>query len=80
MFSINVKRVRGKMAEAGYTISSMADRCGVNRNTFTNYLRNPDKIPFGIVAKMASLLCESHAEAQRIFFTEKLSQTKECNE
>ena len=50
MAFVDVPKVRGKMAEKGYTITSLADILGINRNTLSLYLENPDKIPYGVIA------------------------------
>lgn len=75
MFNVDVPKVRGKMAEKGYTITSMAENLGVNRNTLTSYLENPGKMPYEVVSKMAALLCDTEAESTTIFFATHLRKT-----
>lgn len=65
---VNVPKVRGKMAECGYTITSLAKKLGISRNTLSFYLKEPEKIPYNIVAAMAEILCDSPEEAGSIFF------------
>lgn len=65
---IDIPKVRGKMAEHGYTITSLAKKLGVNRNTLSFYLEKPEKTPYNIVASMAEILCNSAEEASSIFF------------
>lgn len=72
MVYVDVSRVRGKMAERGYTICSLAEELGVSRNTLSSYLKTPEKMPYAIVSDMAGLLCDSPAEASSIFFTANL--------
>lgn len=65
---VNVSKVRGKMAEHGYTITSFAKKLGISRNTLSIYLREPEKIPYNVVSAMANILCDSAEEAGSIFF------------
>lgn len=73
---IDVPKVRGKMAERGYTITSLSDRLGINRNTLSAYLENPGKMPYSIVSNMAVVLCDTADEAASIFFANDLRLTK----
>lgn len=77
MVSIDVPRVRGKMAERGYTITSLSEKLGINRNTLATYLENPGKTPYGVVSDMAVALCDTSDEAASIFFAENLRNTKD---
>ena len=72
MVLVNVPKVRGKMAEKGYTITSLAKFLGVSRNTLSFYLENPNKMPYGVVAKMAETLCDTAKDATDIFFATDL--------
>lgn len=69
MSKINVCKLRGKMAEKGYTITSMAKALHISRSTMSGYLKKPDKIPYGIILEMADMLCENTDEAKEIFFS-----------
>lgn len=73
MYTVNVSRVRGKMGEKGYSVTSLSSAIGVNRNTLANYLEHPSIIPYGKLAAMASLLCDGPAECAEIFFARKLT-------
>lgn len=75
MARIDVCKVRGKMAERGYTISSLAKELDINRNTLTSYFNAPEKTPYSVVSDMANLLCDSSEEACRIFFAHDLRKT-----
>lgn len=75
--SIDIPRVRGKMAERGYTITSLSNRLGISRNTLSAYFDNPWKIPYSIVSDMAVVLCDSADEAVSIFFATDLRKTKD---
>lgn len=74
--SVNVPKVRGKMAERGFTITSMSTRLGINRNTLSLYLDNPEKMPYCIISGMADALCDTADEAAAIFFAPDLRNTK----
>ena len=65
---VDVPKVKGKMAERGYTITSFAKKLGISRNTLSFYLKMPEKIPYNIVVAMATTLCDSAEEAGAIFF------------
>lgn len=66
---INVCKLKGKMTEKGYTITSMSEALHISRSTMSGYLKKPDKIPYGIILEMANMLCESADEAKEIFFS-----------
>ena len=72
MVHIDVPRVRGKMAERGYTITSLAKKLKIARATLSNYLDDPNKMPYLIIAAMADILCDSTEEAKNIFFAQDL--------
>jgi hypothetical protein len=76
MYRVNAPKIRGKMSEKGYTIASLAQGIGVNRNTLAAYLEHPEKIPFGKLLMMADLLCDTPCEAALIFFNQDLRKTK----
>ena len=75
MVRIDVPRVKGKMAERGYTITSLSSKLGINRNTLSIYLDSPEKTPYSVVASMAEILCSSPEEASSIFFAQDLRKT-----
>lgn len=79
MVQIDVPKVRGKMAERGFTITSLSNRIGIHRNTLTQYLENPGKTPYSVISDMADTLCESADEAAAIFFAPDLRNTKVCD-
>lgn len=72
MAFVNVPKVRGKMAEKGYTITSLSELLGINRNTLAIYLEAPEKMPYGVVSKMAEILCDNSGDAASIFFAKDL--------
>lgn len=76
MYSVDIPRVKGKMAERGYNITTLANKLGVSRNTMSSYLSNPKTIPYDKLSLMATILCEGSDEAASIFFTPDLRFTK----
>lgn len=72
MYKVDVPRVKGKMAENGYNITSLAHAIDVSRNTLSSYLANPSNIPYDKLALIASLICRDVAEAAEIFFAQDL--------
>lgn len=75
MVTVNVPRVRGKMAEKGYNCTSISKELKISRNTLITYLNEPERMPYRIVAGLAELLCDDTAEAREIFFDENLRGT-----
>lgn len=73
MASINVPKVRGKMGEKQLSMTALANQLGITRITLTHYLREPGKMPYRVVAKMADILCDNKEEATAFFFDHQLS-------
>lgn len=73
MANINIPKVRGKMGEKRMSLTSLANQLGVTRSTLTHYMEEPGKMPYGVVAKMANILCDNTEEATAIFFDHRLS-------
>lgn len=67
MIHVDVPKVKGKMAEKGFSITSFANALGVSRNTLSNYLDCPRRIPYSVISAMADLLCDTPEEASCIF-------------
>lgn len=76
MVRVDVPKVRGKMAERGFTVTSLSNRLGINRNTLASYLETPGKMPYSIISDMANALCDTEEEAVTIFFASGLRKTK----
>lgn len=74
---VDIPKVRGKMAERGYTVTSMSEHLGINRNTLATYLENPNKMPYKVISNMADALCDTADEASAIFFAPNLRKTKD---
>lgn len=75
MVTVDVPRVRGKMAEKGYSITSLSGMLKINRNTLSAYFENPEKMPYGVVSELADILCDTPEEAKTIFFAANLRRT-----
>lgn len=75
MVFVDVPKLRGKMAERGYNITSISEDVGVNRNTMSSYLENPEKMPYSVVAKLADILCDTRSEVAGIFFADNFCDT-----
>lgn len=74
MYGINVPKLRGKIAEKNYTITSLANALGIDRNTLAKYLTMPGKTPYDVMVKIAECVCDSRQEATDIFFANQLTQ------
>ena len=75
MVHVDVPKVRGKMAEKGFTLTSLSEKIGVSRGTLACYLDTPEKFPYAVVSQMAALLCDDAKEATYIFFADDLRST-----
>ena len=74
---MDVQKLKGKMAEKNYSITSLAQALGISRNTLSSYLISPGKIPYETIKKMADLLCDSADDAMQIFFAAYLRGAKD---
>ena len=74
--NVDVPKVRGKIAEKGFTLSSFAKRLDISRNTLSTYLDTPGKIPYTVLSDMACILCDTSEEIMQIFFNPDLRETK----
>ena len=72
MVYVDIPKVKGKMAERSFTITSMSKELGISRNTLSSYFDDPNKMPYSIISAMAELLCDSPEEASSIFFARDL--------
>lgn len=73
IYVVNVVRIKEKMYGRGYNKSTLSRELEISRNTLATYLSEPEKMPFSVVSKMATLLCDSKEEAAEIFFAPQLS-------
>ena len=76
MFSIDVNKLRGKMAEKDLTQEELASRIGVSSVTLRSYMNDPGRMPYVIVDKLADELCDTLSEARDIFFCSNLRKCK----
>lgn len=67
---MDIQKLRGKMAEKNYNLTSFAQALNISRNTLASYFLQPGKIPYEIIKKMAELLCDNTDEAMHIFFAD----------
>lgn len=74
MFQINIGRVKGKIAEKGYNIGTLASVLGVDRNTVAKYMKNPEEMKYRTIVQLAECLCDDYDEAISIFFTKKVTK------
>ena len=70
---INIPILRGKMAEKGYTQTSLAKAVGISRNSLSYYMKNPEKMPYWVMREIAYYVCNHISEARGIFM-----QDPEC--
>ena len=76
-YTVEVNKLRGKMAEKGYKLDGFAKELGITRNTLSVYMKQPGRIPMRTVSRMAELLCDSSDEARAIFLAHDLRETQE---
>lgn len=74
MYEINVPKL-GENDRKNYTISSLANTLGIDRNTLAKYLSIPSKIPYDVMVKIAECVCDSKQEATDIFLQTNLRKT-----
>lgn len=70
MYQINISKIKGKMGEKNISITELSQQIGVSRNTLSSYFKNPAKMPYNIVSKMAQVVCDTQDEAVSIFFAQ----------
>lgn len=68
MFYVDIQKLLGRIKERGYTLQTFAAALNISRDTLRHYLRDSAKIPYKVLQKMASLLCDSVSDAETIFF------------
>lgn len=73
MFYVDVPKIKGKMAEKGFTNSAFAEELGISRNTLATYFSDPSRIPYEVLERIAETLFENVAEARSILFAQKLA-------
>ena len=73
MFQASESKIRGKMAENGYTITSLAHKMHISRATMSKYLSFPGKMPVEKFMEMTSILFNESGELTDIFLPKNLS-------
>lgn len=73
MFQASASKIRGKMAENGYTITSLAQKMHISRSTMSKYLSFPGKMPVEKFMEMANILFNEIGELTDIFLPKNLS-------
>lgn len=67
---VNVAKLRGKIAEKGYTINSLAKEIGVSKSTlYRKFAAEGDTFTIGEAGAIAKSLALDATEAQEIFLT-----------
>lgn len=77
IYTINVPELKGRIVAKGYNNTSFAEAINVSRNTLTNYLRQPDMIPYVVMIKTINVLNLSENQILDIFFANNLRLTQE---
>lgn len=70
MFRMNVNKIVGKMAEKDLTQAELAGKLDITRDTLRNYMKEPERMPYRIIDRLAEELCDSYKEAREIFFAQ----------
>ena len=73
MFHVDVDKLLGKIKERRFTISSLSEKIGVNRNTLSSYIKNPESFPYEIINRIVIALNLNAEEANTIFFALQLT-------
>ncbi len=68
MFHVDVDKLLGKIKERRFTIKSLSDAIGISRNTLSEYIKNPEKLPYDVINKIVSVLHLDCEESMSIFF------------
>ena len=69
---VNTAKLRGKMAERGYTVRSLSKVIGIHEQTMSVKLGD-GKFSVGEAYKMADALCMSSDEIVDIFFADSVT-------
>ena len=73
MYTVDVQKIIGQVAENGFNKTTFAKELGINRRTLDNYYKYPKKIPYYIIALMIIVLHLDIKKAIEIFFTKELT-------
>ena len=67
---VNVNKLRGRIVEAGKTVTELAEDIGVDKATLYRKLNNPEMITLKEATVIAKSLALSADDAMAIFFSE----------
>lgn len=70
MYRVNTSKIKGKMGEKGYNMTTLSKELSIDRNTLRNYFRNPGKMTYETMSNMAMILFDSPEETCQIFFAQ----------
>lgn len=76
MSVVNSNLLRGKIAEKGYNIGSLAEEIEVDRDTISNILNGKSKPSYAVMNALYFGLNLNPEEASEIFFSENLRKKK----
>lgn len=74
MTVVNKNLLKGKMAENGYNIGTLAEAIGVDRDTIGNVLNGRSKPSYPVMNGIFFTLNLTPEEATSIFFSQELTQ------
>ncbi len=67
-YMVNVELLKTKIDESGITITALADKMGVSRETFYNRLESPDAFKLSEVIGLSKALNLPSKDVRQIFF------------
>lgn len=73
MYQINIPKLKGKMTEQNIRNFEMAKKLEISSNTFTNYMKHPEKMPYSVILRIVEVLKLTDDESRDIFFSKKLA-------
>ncbi|MCI7301481.1 helix-turn-helix domain-containing protein [Ihubacter massiliensis] len=73
-YEIDIKAIKEIMGGKDMSNIALANKIGVNRNTLRTYFKNPEKMPYEIILKIALVLDIPDNRIRGIFFKQKLTK------
>ena len=70
-------KLKGKIIEEGYTISSLAEKVGMNRNTLANKLEGRTAFDITEIYTLVDILNINPEKVNQYFFTRWLQNAKD---
>lgn len=65
---VNIELLKSRIDESGITITALADKMGVSRETFYNRLESPDTFKLSEVVGLSKALNLPSKDVRQIFF------------